>query len=125
MIQAHSAAHPARFGRTTHGFALRPQRVRRAGFSCFRSLDRVGVADIGCGPGAGWDFAGPSAAASGAAIIGYRDVGGAGLDLRVAATTAVAVVIEFGGRELIVDDAGGQQASGGFVVGPHGGHAYS
>lgn len=74
--------------------------------------------DIGCGPGSGWDFAGPAAAApSGAAIIGYRDVGGAGLDLRVTATTAVAVVIEFGGRELIVDDAGGRQVSGGFVVG--------
>lgn len=78
----------------------------------------MGVADIGCGPGVGWDFAGPSAAApSGAAIIGYRDVAGAGLDLRAAATTAVAVVIEFGGRELVVDDAGGRQTSGGFVVG--------
>ncbi|MGW6422207.1 helix-turn-helix domain-containing protein [Nocardia sp. NPDC055053] len=78
----------------------------------------MGVADIGCGPGVGWDFAGPSPAApSGAAIIGYRDVGGAGLDLRVAATTAVAVVIEFGGRDLIVDDAGGRQALGGFAVG--------
>ncbi|MFD4439608.1 helix-turn-helix domain-containing protein [Nocardia sp. NPDC058519] len=78
----------------------------------------MGVADIGCGPGVGWDFADPSAAApSGAAIIGYRDVAGGGLDLRVAATTAVAVVIEFGGRDLIVGEAGGQQSLGGFVVG--------
>ncbi|QLY28217.1 AraC family transcriptional regulator [Nocardia huaxiensis] len=77
----------------------------------------MGVVDIG-EPGAGWDFAGPRAVApSGAAVIGYRDVRGAGLDLRVAATAAVAVVIEFGGRELIVDDAGGRQALGGFVVG--------
>ncbi len=74
--------------------------------------------DIGCGPGVGWDFAGSSAAAPlGGAIIGYRDVGGAGLDLRVAATAAVAVMIEFGGRELIVDDAGGRQTLGSFVVG--------
>ncbi|MFC9472227.1 helix-turn-helix domain-containing protein [Nocardia sp. NPDC056952] len=78
----------------------------------------MGVAEVGCEPALGWDFAGPSAAAaSGAAMIGYRDVGGAGLDLRVAATTAVAVVIEFGGRELLVDDADGRQALGGFVVG--------
>ncbi|MFD6396556.1 helix-turn-helix domain-containing protein [Nocardia sp. NPDC060249] len=78
----------------------------------------MGVAEVGGAPGVGWDFAGPSpAAASGAAIIGYRDVGGAGSDLRVAATTAVAVVIEFGGRGLVVDDACGRQTLGGFVVG--------
>ncbi|WP_229684236.1 helix-turn-helix domain-containing protein [Nocardia camponoti] len=44
-------------------------------------------------------------------------MGGTGLDLRVAATTAVAVVIEFGGAELIVGDDDGRQVSGGFVVG--------
>ncbi len=43
---------------------------------------------------------------------------GGGLDLRAAATTAVAVVIEFGGRELIVEGSGGRQELGGFVVGP-------
>ncbi|WP_339384707.1 helix-turn-helix domain-containing protein [Nocardia cyriacigeorgica] len=40
------------------------------------------------------------------------------MDLRAAATTAVAVVIEFGGRELIVEGSGGRQELGGFVVGP-------
>lgn len=50
-------------------------------------------------------------------MIGYRDIGGAGLDLRVAGTTAITVVIEFGGRDLIVDDHDGRKALGGFVVG--------
>ncbi|WP_249359499.1 helix-turn-helix domain-containing protein [Nocardia cyriacigeorgica] len=78
----------------------------------------MGIPNIAGGSGGGWDFAGPAAAApSGAAVIGYRDVGGVGLDLRVAATTAVAVVIEFGGGGLTVDDAEGQQTVGGLVVG--------
>lgn len=69
-------------------------------------------------PDAGWDFAGPAAAAAlGAAIIGYRDVGGAGLDLRVAGTNAITVVIGFGDHEVIVDDALGRRALDGFVVG--------
>ncbi|MEV6278688.1 helix-turn-helix domain-containing protein [Nocardia sp. NPDC051832] len=65
-----------------------------------------------------WDFAGPvDAGPLGATIIGYRDTGGAGLDLRVAGTAAVTVVIEFGGRDVIVDDTNGQRHLGAFVVG--------
>ncbi|MFI9511290.1 helix-turn-helix domain-containing protein [Nocardia sp. NPDC052566] len=68
--------------------------------------------------GGGWDFAGPADdVPPGAAIIGYRDVGGAGLDLRVAGTTAVTVVIGFGDHEVIVDDATGRRTMDGFVVG--------
>ncbi len=74
--------------------------------------------DVGGEGGAAWEFAGPAiAASSGAAILGYRDVGGVGLDLRAAATTAVAVVIEFGGGGLTVDGAEGRQTVGGFAVG--------
>ncbi|GAB2697951.1 helix-turn-helix domain-containing protein [Nocardia thraciensis] len=62
------------------------------------------------------DFAGPFAASpAGAAMIGYRD--GGGLDLRVAGVPAVTLVIEFGDGELVVDDADGSRALGGFVVG--------
>ncbi|WP_245721640.1 AraC family transcriptional regulator [Nocardia crassostreae] len=53
----------------------------------------------------------------GVAIIGYRDVGGAGVDLRVAGAAAVTVAIEFGGREVVVEDAVGRRALGGFVAG--------
>ncbi len=62
-----------------------------------------------------WDFAGPAdAAPPGTAMIGYR---GGGLDLRVAGAPAVTVLIGFGDRELIIDDATGRRALGGFVVG--------
>ncbi|WP_378729946.1 helix-turn-helix domain-containing protein [Nocardia brasiliensis] len=75
-------------------------------------------ADFGRERDAAWDFAGPAGAAPlGAAIIGYRDVGGTGLDLRVAGTAAITVVIGFGDRELTVDDAVGRRTLGGFVVG--------
>ncbi|MGX1810269.1 helix-turn-helix domain-containing protein [Nocardia sp. NPDC055321] len=68
--------------------------------------------------GAGWDFAGPVAGElPGSALIGYRDLGGAGWDYRAAATTAVGVVIEFAGRDLIIDGAGVRRELGGFVVG--------
>ncbi|MEU7141579.1 AraC family transcriptional regulator [Nocardia sp. NPDC046473] len=78
----------------------------------------MGAVDFGREPDAAWDFAGPAEAVPrGVAMIGYRDVGGAGLNLRVAGTAAVTVVIEFGGREVIVDDVLGQRALGGFVVG--------
>ncbi|MFG1795909.1 helix-turn-helix domain-containing protein [Nocardia sp. NPDC049149] len=78
----------------------------------------MGAVDVERGPDAEWDFAGPVEAAElGATIIGYRDVGGSGVDLRVAGTAAVTVVIEFGGRGLIVDDAVGRRTLGGFVVG--------
>ncbi|MEV4124996.1 helix-turn-helix domain-containing protein [Nocardia sp. NPDC049707] len=73
--------------------------------------------DFGGEPDVEWDFAAADAAPPGAAIIGYRDVGGAGLDLRVAGTPAITVVIGFGDRELIVDDAVGRQTLNGFVVG--------
>ncbi|WP_063025299.1 helix-turn-helix domain-containing protein [Nocardia niwae] len=68
-------------------------------------------------PSAGWDFAGPVAVMPGVSMIGYRDMGDALIDLQVAATTAVAILIEFGGRDLIVDDAHGRQVLGSFVVG--------
>ncbi|MFE6860993.1 helix-turn-helix domain-containing protein [Nocardia sp. NPDC057668] len=78
----------------------------------------MGVSEAGDVGGAGWDFAGPVAGGEpGAALIGYRDLGGAGWDYRAAATTAVGVVIEFSGRDLTVDGAGGQRRLGGFVVG--------
>ncbi|MCU1647221.1 MAG: putative AraC-family transcriptional regulator [Nocardia sp.] len=74
--------------------------------------------DFGREPEVGWDFARAAVAGPrGAAIIGYRDVGGAGLDLRVAGTAAVTVVIGFGDREVIVDDAVGRRTLAGFVVG--------
>ncbi|WP_433654609.1 hypothetical protein ACQPW1_28125 [Nocardia sp. CA-128927] len=73
---------------------------------------------VGREPEVAWDFAGPADAGPlGAAIIGYRDMGGVGLDLRVAGTAAITVVIELGGREVIVDDAVGRRNLGGFVVG--------
>ncbi|MFI5778889.1 helix-turn-helix domain-containing protein [Nocardia sp. NPDC051570] len=78
----------------------------------------MGAVDLGREPDVKWDFAGPADAEPlGAAIIGYRDAGGAGLDLRVAGTTAVTVLIEFGDREVIVDDAIGQRTLDGFVAG--------
>ncbi|PXX57583.1 AraC-like DNA-binding protein [Nocardia tenerifensis] len=64
-----------------------------------------------------WDFAGTTAGPLGAAMIGYRDAGGAGLDLRVAGTSAITVVIGFGDREVMVDDALGRRTLGGFVAG--------
>lgn len=71
----------------------------------------------GVGAG-GWDFArAKGVGPGGGAIIGYRDVGGVGLDLRVAGTSAVTVVIEFGGGEVLIDDAVGQRRVGGFVAG--------
>ncbi|MEC3957440.1 helix-turn-helix domain-containing protein [Nocardia sp. CDC153] len=50
-------------------------------------------------------------------MIGYRDVGGGGLDLRVAGTSEVTLLIGFGDQEVIVDDAFGQRSLGGFVAG--------
>ncbi|MVU83043.1 helix-turn-helix domain-containing protein [Nocardia sp. ET3-3] len=65
-----------------------------------------------------WDFAGPvRATPAGGTVIGYRDVGGAGLDLQVAGTAAVTLVIGFEGSEVTVDDALGQRSMGGFVAG--------
>ncbi|MCM6778239.1 helix-turn-helix domain-containing protein [Nocardia sp. CDC159] len=78
----------------------------------------MGAVDVGREPDAEWDFAGPAGAVRpGVAMIGYRDSGGAGLDLRVAGTTAVTVVIGFGDRELVVDDAVGRRRLDGFVAG--------
>ncbi|MFC9993928.1 helix-turn-helix domain-containing protein [Nocardia sp. NPDC127526] len=65
-----------------------------------------------------WDFAGPADAVPlGARIIGYRQVGGAALDLRVAAAAAVTVLIEFGDDGLTIDDAVGRRTVGGLVAG--------
>ncbi|MFB8277685.1 helix-turn-helix domain-containing protein [Nocardia colli] len=76
----------------------------------------MGAVDIG--RDAEWDFAGPVAAAPvGGAMIGYRNAGGDGVDLRVAGAAAITVLIEFGGRGLVVDDASGRRTLGGFVVG--------
>jgi AraC-like DNA-binding protein len=67
----------------------------------------------------GWDIARPAGVApvGGASVIGFRDCGAAGLDMRVVAIPAVTVVIEFGGNELIVDSNAGRQALTGFVTG--------
>ena len=79
-------------------------------------LGNVKSVDVG-GPGA-WDFAGPAEAApAGGAIIGYRDAGGAGLDLRVSGTTAITVLIAFGECTLVVDEADGHRTLDGFAVG--------
>ncbi|MFG2188716.1 helix-turn-helix domain-containing protein [Nocardia iowensis] len=78
----------------------------------------MGAVDFGREPDVAWDFAGAAGPAPrGAAIIGYRDVGGTGLDLRVAGAAAITAVIGFGDRELIVDDAVGRRSLGGFVAG--------
>ncbi|GAB2563480.1 helix-turn-helix domain-containing protein [Nocardia heshunensis] len=74
-------------------------------------------ADFGRGVGEGWEVAGAGAAVRGGAMIGYRDVGRAGLDLKVAGTAAVTVLVEFGGAGLTVDDAVGRRELGGFVAG--------
>ncbi|QLY34563.1 AraC family transcriptional regulator [Nocardia huaxiensis] len=50
-------------------------------------------------------------------MIGYRNVGAPGLELRVAGAAAVTMVIEFGGAGLLVEDAGGRRGLGGFVAG--------
>lgn len=77
----------------------------------------MGTVDFAREPDA-WDFAGPADAVPwGVRMIGYRDVGGAGLDLRVAGTSAVTVVIGFGERTVIVDDALGRRTLDGFVAG--------
>lgn len=73
--------------------------------------------DLARGSEAGWDFAGVADAALGGAMIGYRDLSGSGLGLQVAGTAAITVLIGFGDREVIVDDAVGRRTSGGFVVG--------
>ncbi|GAB4586331.1 helix-turn-helix domain-containing protein [Nocardia sp. IFM 10818] len=66
----------------------------------------------------GWDFAGPAYDVPlGAKLIGYRQVGGAELDLRVAAAAAVTVLIEFGDGGLTIEDASGRRTVGGFVAG--------
>ncbi|MTE13473.1 AraC family transcriptional regulator [Nocardia aurantiaca] len=78
----------------------------------------MGTEDSDRDSDAGWDFAGRAGTVPpGAAIIGYRDVRDAGLDLRVAGTAAITVLIEFGDGGLIVDDALGRRTLGGFAVG--------
>ncbi|MFE3190912.1 helix-turn-helix domain-containing protein [Nocardia sp. NPDC059240] len=74
-------------------------------------------ADLGRGVGDGWEVAGAGAAIRGGAMIGYRDVGGAGLDLKVAGAASVTVLVEFGDRGLTVEDAVGRRELGGFVAG--------
>ncbi|MGW4843707.1 helix-turn-helix domain-containing protein [Nocardia brasiliensis] len=76
----------------------------------------MGVVRIGREPEPSWDFA-ASAAPPGAAIIGYRDLDSSGLDLRVAGTTAITVVIGFGTQEMLVDDANGRRTLDSFVAG--------
>ncbi|MFC9435351.1 helix-turn-helix domain-containing protein [Nocardia sp. NPDC057030] len=73
---------------------------------------------VDIGRDAEWDFAGTAVAAPfRGAMIGYRDAGGAGVDLRVAGTAAITVLIEFGGRGLVVEDASGRRTLDGFVAG--------
>lgn len=74
------------------------------------------VVELGGAPA--WEIAGPAAAApAGAAIIGYRDVGGTGLDLQVAGAAAVTLVIPFGDADPVVEDAFGRRRVGGFLAG--------
>ncbi|MFI6044137.1 helix-turn-helix domain-containing protein [Nocardia sp. NPDC051321] len=78
----------------------------------------MGSVDVGREPGVAWDFAVPADVLPwGGRMIGYRDMDGAGLDLRVAGTSAVTVLIEFGGCGVIIDDALGQRTLSGFVAG--------
>ncbi|MEV6066246.1 helix-turn-helix domain-containing protein [Nocardia sp. NPDC052001] len=70
----------------------------------------------GTGTDSQWDFA-AAAPADGAAMIGYRDLGTGGMDLRVAGTAAVTLVVEFGGRGLSIEDAAGPRRLGGFIAG--------
>jgi AraC-like DNA-binding protein len=51
----------------------------------------------------------------GAAMIGFRDCGAAGLDIRVTGMPAVTVVIQFGENDLIVDSNAGRHALTSFV----------
>lgn len=75
-------------------------------------------ADPGREPDAAWDFARSAGTGpAGAAIIGYRDVGGTGLDLWVAGTPQITVLIQFGGDDVVIDDADGQRSVTGFVAG--------
>jgi len=60
-------------------------------------------------------MSGRCAPVGGASVIGFRDCGAAGLDIRVVAIPAVTVAIEFGGTGLTVDSAAGRQAFTGFV----------
>jgi hypothetical protein len=71
----------------------------------------------------GWDFGRPAGVApvGGVAMIGFRDGGAAGLDIRVTAMPAVTVVIGFGESELTIDSDAGRQALTGFVSGLPGG----
>ncbi len=65
-----------------------------------------------------WDLAVSTGDPSGGiAMIGYRDLTGAGVDLRVAGAPVITALIEFGGGGALVDDTEGQRRLGGFVVG--------
>ncbi|MFI5500784.1 helix-turn-helix domain-containing protein [Nocardia asteroides] len=78
----------------------------------------MGTVESARGIEAGWEFAGPGAGMPpGVGMIGYRDVGGVGLDLRVAGAGVVTVVVGFGAGGVTVDDVAGRRSLGGFVVG--------
>ncbi|WP_225729009.1 MULTISPECIES: AraC family transcriptional regulator [unclassified Nocardia] len=66
-----------------------------------------------------WDFARPAdiAPGGGAAMIGYRDSRGGGMDIRVGGIPAVTMLIGFGDEDLVVENAAGRQAVTGFVTG--------
>ncbi|WP_262985045.1 helix-turn-helix domain-containing protein [Nocardia cerradoensis] len=63
----------------------------------------------------------PRESADGLAMLGYRDRGDAGLELRVAVIPAVTVAVDFGGGGLVVETTAGSRASGGMVAGFAGG----
>lgn len=86
-------------------------------------LEQVETIGSGRDCGLGWDFGYPVGAATvdGAAVIGFRDRGGAGLDIRVTALPAVTVLIGFGENDLIVDSDAGRWTLDGFVAGLPGG----
>ncbi|MEU5407243.1 helix-turn-helix domain-containing protein [Nocardia asteroides] len=78
----------------------------------------MGAVEGGRGVEVGWDFAGPGVGMpAGVGVIGYRDVGGVGLDLRVAGAGVVTVVVAFGAGGVTVDDVEGRRSLGGFVAG--------
>ncbi|MFF2551174.1 helix-turn-helix domain-containing protein [Nocardia sp. NPDC058058] len=70
----------------------------------------------GGGADSGWDFA-RAGRSAGAAMIGYRDLRGGAMDLRVAGTAAITLVVEFGGGGLSIDGSAGPRGLGGFVAG--------
>lgn len=69
---------------------------------------------------AGWEFVRPAFDTAGVGMVGFRDLAGVGMDLRVAAIPAVTVVLSFG-ADLVLDRADDTRIFSGFVAGPDAG----